>query len=132
MKSQEVQTRLRRRQFIKHTSLVVGASVFTGPYLLQGKNGNELQGAVLSGAGASAAPLPGARVSLYEASSSAPKLLGSASTNATGNFSLRVSSGGRTSKGIFYATADLAPGLQLVAVLGPSLPGFVTLNEMTT
>ena len=122
----------RRRHFIKQTSLVIGASVFTTPYLLRAKNGNELQGVVISGVGASAVPLAGALVRLYEATSGTPKLLGSAGTDVAGNFSLRVKSGGWTTNGNFYVTADIAPGLQLVTVLGSSLPGFVTVNELTT
>ncbi|HEX5217972.1 MAG TPA: hypothetical protein VFZ59_00255 [Verrucomicrobiae bacterium] len=120
-----------RRTFIKQTSIAVGASVFAAPYLLHAKNGNELQGAVVSGAGIFKIALPGASVRLYEATSGEPRLVASAVTNSTGLFSLAIK-GGWTTKGSFYVTADLAPGLQLVTVLGTQLPGFVTLNELTT
>jgi hypothetical protein len=121
-----------RRHFIKNSSLLIGGSVFTGPYLLQGKNDDQLQGTVVSGTGPSAVPLPGAQVSLYEAGSGGPRLVGRAITDGVGNFSLRVGPGGWTCKALFYATADLAPGLQLATVIGPKLPGFVTLNELAT
>jgi hypothetical protein len=121
-----------RRQFIKRTSLAVGVSLFAGPQLLRAGSIGNTQGAVFSGPAATALPLAGALVSLYEASSDVPRLLGTATSNQWGNFSFRSKPARARSKGIFYVTADLAPGLQLVCVLGPELSAFVSLNELTT
>ncbi len=134
------QERLNRRHFIKSTSLALGASVFTAPYLARGKDhhvvpvrvNRQIGGIVLSGVGATAMPLPGAEVSLYEATSAAPRLLGRARTNASGNFSIQSRPGGWRPDGIFYATAGLGNGLQLVSVIGPALLDFITINELTT
>jgi hypothetical protein len=131
MKEQAISSRLGRRQFIKRASLVIGASTFILPYSLRAKGGGGLRGAVRSGPTVSGLPLSGVGVRLYELSGGTVRLAASGVTSPAGTFSLQVKGGG-TSSGIFYATADLAPGLQLVSVIGPSLPEFVTLNELTT
>jgi hypothetical protein len=121
-----------RRQFIQRTSLAVGASLFAAPQLLRARSNDNLQGTVRSAPVAAALALSGAVVNLYEASDDVPRLLGTATTNQWGNFSFRSRPARAHSKGIYYVTADLAPGLQLVSVPGPELPAFVTLNELTT
>src|SRR4030095_2774943 len=119
-----------RRHFIKHASLGFGASVLGAPYLVRAgtfhaKSTHQIQGAVRSGSSGSAIPLVGAQVSLYEATSGAPRLRGTATTDALGNFVISIAPPGSSSGGIFYATADLESGLQLVSVIGPSLLPFV-------
>jgi hypothetical protein len=126
-----------RRNFIKYTSLSLGASVISTPSLVRGAmlHGNsihEVRGVVRSGNGSSAIPLPGAIVSLYQATSGAPRLLGETVTKASGHFLIQLEPPGQGWDGIFYVTADLANGLQLVSIIGPSLLPFVTINELTT
>ena len=62
----------------------------------------------------------------------APRLLGVATTDAGGYFAMQIKPGSPNSKGIFYATADLGRGVQLVSIIGPELADFVTINELTT
>jgi hypothetical protein len=121
-----------RRQFIKTTSLAVGASVFGGAYVIQASSAARVQGTVRSGNGPVARPLQGASVSLYEATVGTPRLLGVATTDAGGYFAIQLKPGSPNSKGIFYATADLGRGVQLVSIIGPELADFVTINELTT
>lgn len=126
-----------RRRFIKHTSLAFGASVLGAPYLVRGQmfhgaSNHEIQGNVFSGNGATAVPLPGAEVRLYEATRGAPRLLGMATTNGAGNFLIQIRSPDWGADGTFYVTADLVGGLQLVSIIGPSLLPFVAINELTT
>ena len=126
-----------RRQFIKYTSLAIGASLFSAPYLLRaemlhGRSNQEIQGIVCSGSGGTAVPLPGAEVSLYEATSGTPRLLGTATTNASGNFLIQTTPSDWRADGIFYATADVGQGLQLASIIGPFLLPFITINELTT
>jgi len=124
---------LPRRQFIKRTSLVVGASFFGVPQLLRAGNRNTtIMGTVRSGPAGAALPLSGVSVSLYEGSSDAPRLLSSTVTNQKGNFSLSSKQTSPKSNGIFYVVADLGPGMQFVTILGPELRPLVTLNELTT
>ncbi len=126
-----------RRRFVKSTSLGLGAS-FLGVAPLAhggisiGPGGPQLQGIVRSGNGVQAMPLPGAQVSLYAAGAGEPRLLARTTTDGSGRFQLRSAPSGRGSKGVFYATADLAGGLQLLCVIGPSLPTSITINELTT
>lgn len=137
-----------RRQFIKYSSLALGGSFFGPPYLvhwrkLRGKSNREIQGTVCSGNGATAVPLAGAAVRLYQTTRGAPRLVGRATTQASGDFLIRLASSGwdwewshrgrrRFADGIFYVTADLVSGLQLVSIIGPSLLPSVTINELTT
>jgi hypothetical protein len=122
---------LRRRDFIKYGSLIVGASVFSESHLLLAK-GNAIQGKAVSGNQGSTIPLRGAVISLYQASSGVPQLLGKATTNATGSFSILTTGIAGNTGGVFYATAEVSRGVQLVSVIGSALIDFVTINELTT
>lgn len=126
-----------RRELIKQTSLALGASMFGAPQLLRGAlmggwSRPELRGRVRSGNGGAALPLPGAEVRLYEAGDGPPQLRGTATSNASGKFAIRVQAPGRRARGVFYVTADLPGGLQLATVLAPSPSPVVTINELTT
>src|ERR1044071_6886329 len=57
-------------------------------------------------------------------------MLGEATTDASGRFSIRYTRG--NSQSIFFVQADVAEGVEFVTVLGPSLPASVTVNELTT
>ena len=120
-----------RHQFLQCISLAIAVTVFAGAQTLQAKSNRTIQGSVHSGSTETAIPLPGAVVNLYQATNDAPRLLGTVTTDATGNFSI-MSKPGHGSDGIFYVTADLSSGLQLVSIVGESLSDFVTINELTT
>ena len=101
----------------------------------------QLTGQVLSGGSRVQTPIPGkpvcqpvsgAQVTLYRAAENAPAQLGSARTDEQGWFSMSVSI--PQGSGIFYLAAthlEMA-GMRFVAVVGPTLAGPVTLNELTT
>ena len=59
-----------------------------------------------------------------------PRALGHATTNSSGKFV--IESPKDTSSSIFYASADIGIGVELVTVLGPDLPFSTTMNELTT
>jgi len=124
-----------RRHFLKYSSLAVGASFLAVPQLVYGGTSRkiELRGVVQSG---DKSPrklrLPGAVVNLYAATGTLPRLLGTATTNGAGVFKIKNDDLSPVMNGIFYVTADIGNGIQLVSVLGPELPEFVTLNELTT
>src|SRR5262245_619437 len=91
-----------------------------------------ISGTVLSGSHGTAIPIRGAQVGLYEATRGAPQQLGTAVTNAEGSFSIGTAAVGGNSAGIFYVTADLERGVQLVSIIGPVLTDVVVINELTT
>jgi hypothetical protein len=91
---------------------------------------NLLTGTVQSGGTTKTLTLAGALVTVYEATENAPLAIGSAKTDANGKFSLDISR--TTSESIFYATASLGDGIQLVAIIGLSIPASITINELTT
>ncbi len=89
----------------------------------------QLTGVVQSG-GTNTRAIANATVHLYAAGSGAPRLLGTATSNATGNFTIAISNS--TVAGVRFVTASRSGGIDLVAVLGESIPSFVTINELTT
>jgi len=56
--------------------------------------------------------------------------VGTGDDNASGGFAIPYRKGSFAS--IFYLAADVGAGVELVAVLGPNLPAFATINELTT
>lgn len=101
----------------------------------------QLSGQVLSGGSQVGTPIPGmpvcvpiadAHVTLYRAWEGTPAQLGSAWTDAEGRFSMAVTI--PQGSGIFYLAATRADleGMRFVTVVGPTLAGPVTLNELTT
>jgi hypothetical protein len=87
-------------------------------------------GVVQSGGTVPARPLANVPVTLYEATALAPTKLGQATTDASGSFAIASAVG--TTEGVFYATAAVDRSVELVAVLGTSLPATATVNELTT
>jgi hypothetical protein len=90
----------------------------------------QVSGIVQSGGTSVTVPLADVEVALLEATTDQPVVLSRATTDGSGGFVL--SSSRDTSSSIFFVTADVASGVQLVAVLGPTLPAKVTINELTT
>ena len=91
---------------------------------------DSLRGVVETGGGSSAKPLANVNVTLYEATTAQPKALGQATTNTSGQFV--ISSPKDTTSSIFYASADIRKGVELVTILGPDLPFSTTINELTS
>ncbi len=89
-----------------------------------------LSGIVQSGGTSSKTSLGSARVVLFEATAGAPNILGSATADAQGRFSLATQKS--ASDTVFYVAAEVRPGVRLVNVLGPTLPNSCTINELTT
>jgi len=110
--------------------LLVGAAVLltTDPAL--SANPRSLSGVVQTGGTSSSQPLPNVHVTLFQATRGLPAALGQATTDASGRFTIpyRASS----SSSIFFVKADVGEGVEFVTVLGPKLPGSVTINELTT
>ena len=86
-----------------------------------------LRGAVVSGTGADAVPLDGARVTLYRATQLGARAVGTAQTDRTGTFSLARPAGGS----LDYVVARTGTHRVLVAIVGASATR-VTVNELTT
>jgi len=91
---------------------------------------NLLTGILQSGGTTNTLPLADALVTIYEATENAPLAVGTVKTDATGRFSLNPPR--TTSDSIFYATASVGDGVQLVTIIGSSLPASITINELTT
>lgn len=82
------------------------------------------------GTGGNVLPLNQARVTLFDVASGWPAIAGEAKTDRSGAFTIDAPA--TTSAGIFYATANLGSGVVLMAILGPTLPESITINELTT
>jgi hypothetical protein len=91
---------------------------------------NILKGTVQSGDTAGTNPQPDLLVTLYQAAQTAPVVVGTATTDQAGNFSLDAS--GATSGNVFYATATRDDGVKLATIIGLSIPDSITINELTT
>ena len=89
-----------------------------------------MKGTIQSGGTTTPLPLANVKVTLYEATTTTPVAMGTATTAADGRFSILPSR--TTSTSIFYAAASLGGGVQLVAIIGPNLPATITINELTT
>jgi len=92
--------------------------------------GATLNGIVQTGGTFSTQPLAHIDVTLFEATTAQPTVLGQATTDASGQFS--ITSPKNTSSSIFYVSADVGRGVEFVTILGANLPATVTINELTT
>src|SRR5438046_7896190 len=110
--------------------LLTGATILltAGGVLLA--NPTSLSGVVQTGGTSSNQPLPNVHVTLFEATSGLPTSLGEATTDGSGQFSIRYTRS--TSRSIFFVQADVAVGVEFVTILGSKLPASVTLNELAT
>ena len=91
---------------------------------------NVLEGYVRSGGTRFVMSLYGVPVTLHQTTSGAPKVLGGAQTGDRGRFAFSYSGAG--ADGIFYATAQVAENVTLMAVIGPEIKGEIVINELTT
>ena len=110
--------------------LLTGAAIFLTDDIVSSANPRSLNGMVQTGGTSSSQPLPNVHVSLFEATTGQPTMLGQGTTDASGRFSIRYTK--NTSQSIFFMQADVGQGVVFVTIVGPNLPGSVTLNELTT
>ena len=89
-----------------------------------------LSGVVQTGGSSSNAPLANVDVTLFEATSAQPTVVGQAISDATGRFTILYRK--KSSSSIFYLAADVGGGVEFVTVLGPDLPNSATIDELTT
>ncbi|HVJ67157.1 MAG TPA: hypothetical protein VM510_04175 [Caulifigura sp.] len=89
-----------------------------------------LKGVVQSGQGWWKRSIANAQVTLLEATTGVPVIIGTATSDAKGNF--KISTGKVSSSSIFYVKADSGDGAILMTVLGPKIPSKAHINELTT
>src|SRR6266700_7407306 len=106
--------------------LLTGAAVLLTADGALSASPRSLSGVVQTGGTSSSQPLPNVQVTLFEATTGQPTMLGQATTDASGRFSIRYTRS--TSHSIFFVQAEVSEGVEFVTVLGPSLPTSVTVN----
>lgn len=99
-----------------------------GPFLNSGSTTRVLQGVVTSGGTRDVLPLAGATVRVYSAGASGATVVGKATTNASGAFSVSVPRGAAS----LYIVARKGSHRTLVNFLGTATPSRITVNELTT
>src|SRR5436190_5156433 len=109
--------------------LLAGAAILLTAHGVSSASPRSLSGVVQTGGTSSSQPLPDVHVT-FEAATGEPAMLGQATTDASGRFSIRYTRS--TSQTIFYVQADIGEGVEFVTILGPNLPASVTINELTT
>src|SRR5437667_1329456 len=110
--------------------VVAMVAMVTATFGVSSASPRSLNGVVQTGGTSSSQPLPNVQVRLFEATTGQPTMLGQATTDASGQFSIRYTR--NTSQSIFFVTADVGQGVEFVSILGPNLPASVTINELTT
>ena len=100
--------------------LLAGAAILLTAHGVSSANPRSLSGIVQTGGTSSSQPLPNVHVTLFEATTGQPAMLGQAITDASGQFSIRYTR--NTSQSIFFVTADVGQGVEFVSILGPNLP----------
>jgi streptogramin lyase len=110
--------------------LLAGAAVLLTADGVLSANPRSLTGVVQTGGTSSSQPLPNVNVTLFEATLGQPTALGHATTDVAGRFAIPYRK--NNSSSIFFLKADIGEGVEFVNVLGPNLPGSVTINELTT
>ncbi|MEO4042944.1 hypothetical protein AAFN47_15180 [Hoeflea sp. CAU 1731] len=119
---------------VKCTALIISLALMSFPAFAE----NRIEGQVAVGR----APIAGAVVTAWKAGKEAPEMLGSATTDGQGAFTLNLGDVGSES-GVLYLIArggesTLAPGTgsnpatTLMALLGNEPPAKVTISELTT
>src|SRR5215813_12627717 len=91
-----------------------------------------LTGVVQSGGPANPKTFSGVTVRIFEATADQPLIVGTTTTGAQGTFQLTLARD--ASERIFYATATVGLGVELVTIIGPLvvLHAAITINELTT
>lgn len=123
------QRRIRTFTFMT-APVLASAAMFMATVSVPSARGATLNGIVQTGGTFSTQRLAHIDVTLFEATTAQPTVLGQATTDASGQFS--ITSPKNTSSSIFYVSANVGRGVEFVTVLGPNLPATVTINELTT
>jgi len=110
--------------------VVAGAAMFMTAHTVSSASSKSLRGVVQTGGTSSSQPLPNVHVTLLEATSALPTVVGQATTDALGRFTIQYRK--RNSSSIFFLKADIGEGVEFVTVLGSNLPQSATINELTT
>lgn len=117
----------RNRKFCSGAFLLLAWSWMAGGDMVTAA---ELTGLVQRGGTGTPRLISGATVTLYEATTDQPVAVGTATTDDNGEFSITTPS--NQSSSIFFVSAEVKRGVEYVAILGPTLPTSVTINELTT
>lgn len=110
--------------------LLAGVAILLVAHGSSSANPRSLSGVVQTGGTTSSQSLPSVHVTLFEATRALPAVLGQATTDASGRFTIPYKNSSTSS--IFFVKADVGEGVEFVAILGPNLPASVTINELTT
>src|SRR5438874_11406765 len=110
--------------------LLAGAAILLTAHGVSSASPRSLSGVVQTGGTTSSQPLPDVHVTLFEATHALPAVLGQATTDASGRFTIPYRKA--SSSSIFFVKADIGEGVEFVTVLGSNLPASVTINELTT
>ena len=109
--------------------LVTGAAIFLTADGALSANPRSLSGVVQTGGTGSSEPLPNVHVTLFKATTGQPTMLGQATTDTFGRFTIRYP---RNISSMFFVQADVSEGVKFVTILGQNRPASVTINELTT
>jgi hypothetical protein len=109
---------------------LMGAAILAATGVASSADAYSLDGVVQTGGTSSTQPLVNVNVTLFEATAVQPTVLGKATTDTSGEFT--ITSPKNSSSSIFFVTADIGAKVEFVAVLGRNLPATVTINELTT
>lgn len=110
--------------------LMAIAAILVATCAIASAGDRSLSGVVQTGGTTSSIPLANVDVTLFAATSGQPAPVAHATTDSSGRFSIPYRNADASS--IFYLTADVGPGVEFVTVLGPELPAYATINELTT
>src|SRR5215211_2575100 len=103
---------MRNYMFTITRVLLAGAAVLLSPDSGWSANPRSLSGVVQTGGTSSSQPLPNVHVSLFEATTGQPTMLGQTTTDGSGRFSIRYTRS--TSHSIFFVQADVSEGVEFV------------------
>src|SRR5262245_21851126 len=115
---------------VSSDAAVAGAASLSATRGVSSASPRSLSGVVQTGGTSSSQPLPNVNVTLFEATPALPAVMGQATTDAAGRFTIPYKKSNSSS--IFFVQADMGEGVEFVTVLAPTLPASVTLNELTT
>ncbi|MGC1323201.1 MAG: hypothetical protein WA849_13535 [Candidatus Udaeobacter sp.] len=110
--------------------VVAGAAIFMTAHAVSSANPKSVRGVVRTGGTSSSEPLPNVHVTLFEATPAVPTVVGQATTDASGRFTIPYTKS--KSSSIFFLKADISEGVEFVTILGSNLPQSATINELTT
>src|SRR6266567_917278 len=110
--------------------LVAGTAILLTAHNVSSANPRSLSGVVQTGGTSSSQPLPNVHVTLFEATPALPTVVGQATTDVSGQFTIPYRKSNSSS--IFFLKADIGEGVEFVTILGSNLPQLATINELTT